>query len=74
MIVCVCRAVGERQLRAVVERGACTLEAVERACGAGGDCGTCQPEIVALIVRHGQPAAARFSVVAPPAEGPRASE
>ena len=55
MIVCVCHAVSEKQLRAVVGRGACTLEEVERACGAGGDCGTCQPEIVALLRKSAPP-------------------
>lgn len=53
MIVCVCRAVCERKLRAAVVQGAETVEEVEQACGAGGDCGTCRPEIEAMIELHG---------------------
>jgi len=49
VIVCVCRAVCDRRLAAIVDQGAETVEEVERVCGAGGDCGTCRPEIEALI-------------------------
>jgi bacterioferritin-associated ferredoxin len=73
MIVCLCRAVCEQQLRAVVGRGARSLEEVERACGAGGDCGSCQPEIAALLQRQGpRPAAAAATTArcVPAASGP----
>ncbi len=49
MIICVCRAVCDRTLQALVDQGADTVEKVERACGAGGDCGTCRPEVERLI-------------------------
>jgi bacterioferritin-associated ferredoxin len=49
VFVCICRAVTASRLRAVVDGGACTLDAVERACGAGSDCGTCRDEIAGVI-------------------------
>jgi bacterioferritin-associated ferredoxin len=49
VIVCVCRAVCERHLRAVIAQGAMTAAEVEAACGAGGDCGTCRPDVERLI-------------------------
>jgi assimilatory nitrate reductase catalytic subunit len=51
MIVCVCHGVCERRLEAVVAGGAHTLAEVERQCGAGGDCGTCRPEVESVIER-----------------------
>ena len=51
MIVCVCHAVCERRLEAAVAAGNDTPEKIERHCGAGGDCGTCRPEIERLIER-----------------------
>jgi bacterioferritin-associated ferredoxin len=51
MIVCVCNGVCERRLEAVVAGGAHTLGEVERQCGAGGDCGTCRPDIERVIER-----------------------
>ena len=49
MFVCICRAVSATTVRAVVDAGAETPEAVEVACGAGGDCGTCHAEVAAII-------------------------
>jgi bacterioferritin-associated ferredoxin len=49
MFVCICRAVTLARIRAVVEGGARTVDAVEAACGAGGDCGTCRDEIAEAI-------------------------
>ena len=51
MIVCVCLGVCERKLTALVAAGADTPEKIERQCGAGGDCGTCRPDIERLIER-----------------------
>ena len=51
VIVCVCHAVCERRLEAVISAGADTAEKVERHCGAGGDCGACRPDIEHLIER-----------------------
>jgi bacterioferritin-associated ferredoxin len=45
MYVCICRAITLSRLQALVGSGIDTLDGVERACGAGGDCGTCQEDI-----------------------------
>ena len=71
MIVCLCRAVCDKEIRAVVGCGASSLEEVEQACGAGGDCGACQPDIVALLrqqaARAAAPALAERALVLAPA-------
>ena len=51
MIVCICHGVCERRLEALAEAGADCLEKMERACGAGGDCGSCREEIEQIISR-----------------------
>ncbi|MEQ8278626.1 MAG: (2Fe-2S)-binding protein [Deltaproteobacteria bacterium] len=52
MIVCVCRRVSDRQVLNVIQEGAATEEAVERRCGAGGDCGACKKTIEGMITEH----------------------
>ena len=49
MIVCICRAVCDRELKTTIAHGARSLDEVERACGAGGDCGSCRPDIERLL-------------------------
>jgi bacterioferritin-associated ferredoxin len=49
MIVCLCRAVQERTVRAVIAQGTRTVEAVGAICGAGTDCGACCPMLTAMI-------------------------
>jgi bacterioferritin-associated ferredoxin len=49
MFVCMCRAVKLSRLGALIDAGAVTVDAVEAACGAGGDCGTCRDEIADVI-------------------------
>ena len=39
MYVCVCLAVTQAEVQAVIEEGATTREVVTRVCRAGGDCG-----------------------------------
>ena len=54
MYVCVCRAVKEESVRAAIEAGAKSVEAVTAACCAGDDCGACHEKIEELIEeRHG---------------------
>jgi bacterioferritin-associated ferredoxin len=53
MYVCICRAVTDKQVKATIHAGADTVEAVTRACGAGGDCGGCQGMIEDMIDEHG---------------------
>jgi len=42
MIVCVCRGVSDRTVRAVIAGGAQTRDEVQKACGAGTNCGKCR--------------------------------
>jgi bacterioferritin-associated ferredoxin len=49
MIVCLCRGVSDRTVRLLVEEGVDTPQAIERACGAGGDCGSCQRQVRQII-------------------------
>lgn len=48
-LVCQCRGVCEQAIRAAVQAGASTVEAVGAMCGAGIECGSCRPEIGALL-------------------------
>ena len=45
MYVCVCNAVTEREVGEAIDGGARTRSEVTRACGAGGDCGSCHKQI-----------------------------
>ena len=47
--VCVCHGVSQNVVRAAIERGACDLAAVGEATRAGTGCGSCRPEIAALL-------------------------
>jgi len=49
MWVCVCHAVTDREVVSAIEAGACSREAVTKACGAGGDCGSCHRTIERMI-------------------------
>jgi bacterioferritin-associated ferredoxin len=44
MIVCVCKAVSERQIRSAVKDGAASLRDLTRDLGVGTCCGKCLPE------------------------------
>lgn len=52
MFVCVCRAVPVTEIEKAIEDGAETVEAVTRACKAGGDCGACHNTIEDMIECH----------------------
>jgi bacterioferritin-associated ferredoxin len=59
MIVCLCTGTTHRQLKRAIDEGAENLEALSRACrGAGGECGTCRPQIQRLLDSDGQPESA----------------
>ena len=49
MLVCHCKAVTDRAIRAAVRNGAQTVSDVARSCGAGGHCGGCQDAVQELI-------------------------
>lgn len=49
MIVCVCHAVSERKLGSLVSAGCRTVGDLRRACGAGGDCAACVPDLMSIL-------------------------
>ena len=56
MIVCSCYAVSDRTLDKLIDEGARSLPEIRRACGAGGDCGSCQRQIQKMIDKREEPA------------------
>jgi bacterioferritin-associated ferredoxin len=51
MIVCHCRALSDRVIRAAIEAAADEDDLAQR-CGAGGKCGGCVPALRRLIAEH----------------------
>jgi bacterioferritin-associated ferredoxin len=49
MVLCICRAVTEREIDAAVRAGASSVDAVAACCGAGTDCGACRDAIAQRI-------------------------
>ena len=54
--VCACLNVGRNAILAAIGAGAGTVEAVGAACGAGTSCGSCRPELAAMIHHAAAPA------------------
>jgi bacterioferritin-associated ferredoxin len=52
MIVCHCKAVNDRAIREVIERGARTPREVALACQAGRKCGGCIPVVRELLANE----------------------
>ncbi len=64
MYVCSCRGVTDTQVKDVVGAGACSVEDVTRACGAGGGCGGCHELLTRLLSgRNPMPVAEERSTV-----------
>ncbi len=49
MYVCICRAVTDEKVKAAIDAGADSVEAVTAACCAGDDCGSCHGLIEDMI-------------------------
>jgi bacterioferritin-associated ferredoxin len=49
MLVCHCRTVSDREVRAAIASGARTVGEVARECGAGGACGGCRFAVQDLL-------------------------
>jgi bacterioferritin-associated ferredoxin len=49
VLVCACLAVCEREILAVIQSGAGTVEDVAARCGAGGGCGSCCETIECML-------------------------
>ena len=51
-MVCLCHGVNERRIVREIERGACSVQAVADACGAGSCCMGCHPTIDQLLAER----------------------
>ena len=49
MIVCLCEAVSDREVRGCIARGCRSIGEVKRSCGAGGGCGACHDMVRDMI-------------------------
>ena len=49
ILVCRCIGVGDRRIRRTIHDGASTPEAIGKACRAGTGCGSCRPDLLALL-------------------------
>lgn len=49
MIVCICRAVSDRQIRSAVNEGARSMAELKAGLGCGSCCGKCAPRVRELI-------------------------
>ena len=56
MVICHCHAVNDRAIRAEIEAGALDAEALAERCGAGSRCGSCRPELEAILAAAPCPA------------------
>ena len=52
MVVCSCRAVSDRAVRAAIDDGATSVEEVTARCAAASRCGGCSPTLERLIAEH----------------------
>jgi len=53
MIVCMCFPASDRDIDAVIDEGARTVEDIGRKCGAGTGCGTCVGELRERLASRG---------------------
>lgn len=56
MLICHCRVVDDRTIRAAVLGGAGCPDEVASRCGAGSRCGGCRPAVLELIAEAAVPA------------------
>ena len=52
VIVCICRAVSDREIRALVDQGAQSMTEVRAACGVGQCCGKCARQARQVVAEH----------------------
>ena len=57
MLLCICKGVSDRRIHEEMRRGSATLGAIQQACQAGTDCGSCVRKIRKML--RGSPAEAR---------------
>jgi len=51
MYVCCCLGVTDRSIRTAIRNGACSVEDITRCSGAGSRCGSCKPELQAMLAQ-----------------------
>lgn len=49
MIICICEGVSDKTIRAEIDRGASSVKAIKRRCGAGGGCGQCVCDLKQML-------------------------
>ena len=49
VLICLCKAVSDKTIRELVDRGATNVKQVMASCKAGSDCGSCLSEVKELI-------------------------
>jgi bacterioferritin-associated ferredoxin len=59
MIVCVCHPTSDRDVDAIIDDGARTVEDISRRCGAGTGCGACVEELRERLLAKGAGACGR---------------
>ena len=59
MIVCLCYPASDRDIDAIIDEGARTVEDIGRKCGAGTGCGTCVGELRERLESRGANSCAR---------------
>ena len=59
MLVCLCHPNSDRDIDAVIDEGASTVEEIGRRCGAGTGCGTCIAELRERLAAKGANACPR---------------
>ena len=59
MIVCLCHPTSDRDVDAIIDDGARTVEEISRRCGAGTGCGACVEELRERLVAKGASACGR---------------
>ena len=61
MIVCMCHPTSDRDLDAIIDDGARTVEEIGRRCGAGTGCGMCVDELRQRLLAKGASGCSRDS-------------
>ena len=54
MIICLCRAVSDREVRRAITDGCATVSELRAACKAGTGCGKCVPALREMLERGGE--------------------
>lgn len=53
MIICLCHPTSDRDVDAIIDDGARTVEEISRRCGAGTGCGSCLDELRERLIAKG---------------------